>query len=102
VTHVEGNAMTRLKYIEATPSRSGEPDTDAGMRTFRFPGSVRDVLSRPDPNLMSHQDLVQSIDQTLDRMQDALNALADDLHDSYRMSDFRANSGPGNGPKSAA
>ncbi len=95
--------MTRLKYIEAVPSRSGEPDTDAGMRTLRFPGSVRDVLSRPDPNLMSEQDLVQSIDQTLDRMQDALNALAEDLHDSYRMSDFRPRSGPsGSGPKSAA
>lgn len=91
--------MTRLKYIAATPSRSEEPTTDAGMRTLRFPGSVRDVLGRPDPHAMSSDDLVRSIDSTLDRMQDALNALAADLQDSYRLDDFRG--GPG-GPKSAA
>lgn len=91
--------MTRLKYIAALPSRTEDPD--AGLRTFRFPGSVRDVLSGPDAPAMGHDDLVQSIDQTLDRMQEALAALAEDLGDSYKLADFRAGSN-GPGPNSAA
>lgn len=90
--------MTRLKYIDSKASRSEDPDgTDANA--LRFPGSVRDVLSRPDPRVMSHDDLVSSIEATLDRMQDALGALARESEGSMRFEDFRP-SGPG--PNSAA
>lgn len=95
--------MTRLKYIEASVSRSDDADSaESGARTFRFPGAVRDVLSAPDPRRMAPDDLTRSIDATLDRMQESLNALAEDVNDSYRFEDFRADDSNDPGPNSAA
>ncbi len=92
--------MTHLKYIDASISRNQTPAAGGSSPSLRFPGSVRDVLSRPDPRVMSSDDLVRSIDQTLDRMQDALSALSEDIAGSYKMDDFRARGG--SGPNSAA
>jgi hypothetical protein len=94
-------AMTHLKYINASTSRSDNTAPESGAPSLRFPGSVRDVLSRPDPRVMSSDDLVRSIDQTLDRMQDALSALSGDVAGSFKLEDFRARGGAG-GPNSAA
>ncbi|MGP1310015.1 MAG: hypothetical protein ACTS27_07460 [Phycisphaerales bacterium] len=91
--------MTHLKYIEGSRAHeAGLRRAEDESRTLRFPGAVRDVLSRPDPRVMPQDELVRSIDRTLDRMQDALNALAEDLDDSLRLDDYR----PGGGPSSAA
>lgn len=92
--------MTHLKYIDASISRTETPASGAVSPSLRFPGSVRDVLSRPDPRVMSADDLVKSIDQTLDRMQDALGALSEELAGSYKLDDFRGVGG--RGPNSAA
>jgi hypothetical protein len=92
--------MTHLKYINASTSRSDRSAPDSGTPSLRFPGSVRDVLSRPDPRVMSSDDLVRSIDQTLDRMQDALSALSEDIAGSFKLEDFRSRGGAG--PNSAA
>lgn len=91
--------MTQLKYIEgARTPNSRSPSGDDADRTLRFPGSVRDVLGRPDPRVMPQDELVRSIDRTLDRMQDALEALTEDLDESLRLDDYRS----GDGPNSAA
>ncbi len=92
--------MTHLRYIDASASRRDRAAPDSASPSLRFPGSVRDVLSRPDPRVMSSDDLVRSIDQTLDRMQDALSALSEDIAGSFKLDDFRARGGAG--PNSAA
>lgn len=92
--------MVNLRYInDPRPARAKRSaTTQSEPRALRFPGGVREVLTRPDPRVMNHHELAQSIDKTLDRMQSALDALAGDVDASYKLSEFRGD----NDPNSAA
>lgn len=94
--------MVNLRYInDPRPTR---PKRSASARsepeTLRFPGGVREVLTRPDPRAMSRHELAESIDKTLDRMQSALDALTGEIDSSYKLSEFRHDGG--GDPNSAA
>lgn len=87
--------MVNLRYINdprpARPKRSSPVRSEP--ETLRFPGGVREVLTRPDPREMSRHELAQSIDKTLDRMQSALDALSGEIESSYKLNEFRRDEG---------
>ncbi len=47
----------------------------SGTGALAFPGSVRDVLTRPDPKRMNAEELATSMEATLQRMEASLDLL---------------------------
>lgn len=86
--------MVNLRYINDPRPARAKRTADHEPRALRFPGGVREVLTRPDPRAMNNHELAQSIDKTLDRMQSALDALAGDIDSSYKLSEFRGDDDP--------
>jgi len=72
--------MTKLNYCPAAP-----PLTDDEPHTLRFPGGVRDVVGRPDPRRMSREELADSMELTLDRMQNKLERIRAELDGAYHL-----------------
>ncbi len=86
--------MQRLKF------RGSEDGTEVGGEgSFAFPGSIRDVLSRPDPRKMSADELACSMEETLQRMEASLDLLRRESG-AFPMSNWGR--GDGDGPPRAA
>ncbi len=51
---------------------------EAEARTFKFPGSVRDVVGRRDPRLLTSDELAQMAQRSLESAQSQLDALRDE------------------------
>ena len=72
--------MNKLTYCPAEMLTA-----DDEPRILRFPGGVRDVVGRPDPNLMTREELAASMEGTLDRMQEKLDLIRRELDGSYHL-----------------
>lgn len=61
-------AQLRFRGVDQNGERGASP-------VLAFPGAVRDVLTRPDPRLMSQDQLADSMEATLQRMEASLDLL---------------------------
>ncbi|MGD9693128.1 MAG: hypothetical protein AB7G17_10095 [Phycisphaerales bacterium] len=85
--------MQRLKF------RGVEQDEGYPEGVYAFPGSIRDILSRPDPRKMSPDELASSMEETLQRMEASLDLLRQESG-AYPMSEYGR--GDDDGPPRAA
>lgn len=69
--------MPRLKYRP-------QDDVEAVRDTLKFPGSVRDILSRTDTRRIPPDRIADAVGRTLDRMQEKVDALRREVDAAYR------------------
>lgn len=89
----------RLRLVTDGPaidSSGGALATEAEARTFKFPGSVRDVVGRRDPRMLTSDEVARMAMRSLESAQSQLDALR---HASGAFPGARAPGG--DGPRAA-